>query len=304
MSEELGPSRGGARAFTALLPPPVAASSQSAASSSATPKPTPKRLPGGGSNLVTGDKPGDPFACLIVLAIDGLLTKKLYRAPETMPPAVDAALSTCVSIVKSSSRCVVVLSGGSVMPQLCMQAFVERMPGGLDSFGRGRLIEVLVKETAAEYGNLWESALLVKMVAKRQAALIRFGSVLVVTARAMAAVTRRVYQKCFEDWRVFESGGLGRGGRDLPLGVRVEAIDVDPIDEAAFVAKAASSAWFDNGKLLYAHHPSFPKSVVMRHPDWAENDKDDAHVEDAVSLTAAGTSNKKARHCRKQPGLL
>ena len=293
MSEELGPSRGEARAFTAaLLPPPAAASSQSAESSSATPKPNPKRLPGGGSNLATGDKPGDPFACLIVLAIDGLLAKKLYRAPETMPPAVDAALSACVSIVKSSSRCVVVISGGSVMPQSCMRAFVERMPGGLDSFGRGRQIEVLVKETAAEYGNLWESALLVKMVAKRQAALIRFGSVLVVTACAMAAVTRRVYHKCFEDWRVLESGGLGRGGRKLPLGVRVEAIDVDPIDEASFVAKAASSndAWFDNGKLTYAHHPSFPKSVVMRHPDVADNDEDDA------SPTAAGTSNKKARH--------
>ena len=42
-----------------------------------------------------------------------------------------------------------------------MQEVVRRMPNGLDSFGPGRHVEALLKERSAEYGNVWESALLV-----------------------------------------------------------------------------------------------------------------------------------------------
>ena len=62
------------------------------------------------------------------------------------------------------------------------------------------------------------------MVAKRQAALVRFGSVIVITGSGHAAATKRVYRKVFEDWRTLQDGGLGRGGRDLALDVRIQAI--------------------------------------------------------------------------------
>ena len=217
-------------------------------------------VPGGGSKLSSSDQPGDPYATLIVLPIDGLMGSKVYSAPRPLPQAVEDALTAAVRIAGESARCVVVVSGGAIMPQACMQALVQRMPGGLDSFGRGRKIEALVKESSADFGDLWEGALLVKGVAKRQAALVRFGAIAVVTGTAMAPATERVYRKCFDDWRVLESGGLGRGGRDLPVPIRVTPIDV--LRNEGLSALQARAAGFDDASFARAMH------TYSRHPSW------------------------------------
>lgn len=257
MSEELGREN-----RRVPIEPPLGGTSSSLLTASPAVAKRQVSVPGGGSKLSSSDQPGDPYATLIVLSIDGLVAKKTYTAPRTLPSAVDEALTAAVRLVDERGRCVVVVSGGSAMPQACMQALVQRMPGGLDSFGRGRKIESLVKEASAEYGNLWESALLVKMVAKRQAALVRFGAIVVLSASALAPATSRVYSKCFEDWRVLEGGGRGRGGRDLPIEVAVEAVEVAEADRTALEARAAlmdGDAWFDRSEATYCHHPSWPQ---------------------------------------------
>lgn len=114
-------------------------------------------------------------------------------------------------------RCVIICTGGQHLSQALMEAIVSKVPGGLDSFGPGRKVEALFKERAAPYGALFESALLVKALAKRQRSNVRFGSVRIITADCFAEATLRVYKQCFSDWRVLISGGKGRGGRDDPL---------------------------------------------------------------------------------------
>ena len=221
-------------------------------------------LPGGGANRSTSDQPGDPYATLIVLCIDGLTATKAYSAPHELPAAVEAGIDATVTTIHESTRCVVAVNGGQAIPQKCMQALVHRMPGGLDSFGRGRQIEALVKEPSAEFGNLWEGALLVKMVAKRQAALVRFGSIVIVTGSSVAETALRVYRKCFEDWRRLENGGKGRGGRDVPLDVRVQPVDVQAAEDSdvhkALLERAAgwTDSWYEHGLETYRNHPSWP----------------------------------------------
>ena len=52
-------------------------------------------------------------------------------------------------------------------------------------------VEALLKESSAEFGNLWETALHAKALAKRQRSLTRFGEVVVITSPQMAEVTVR-----------------------------------------------------------------------------------------------------------------
>ena len=61
-----------------------------------------------------------------------------------------------------------------------------------------------------------------KALAKRQASTTRFGSVVILTHSCVAAMTRRVYEHVFADWRVLVGGGLANGGRDDRLEVRCE----------------------------------------------------------------------------------
>ena len=222
----------------------------------------PTGVPGGGLHVSKRDMPGDPYATLCIIATDWLLAKKVYSAPRPVPSAIDAALAAALKEVEACGRCVLVVSGGSVMPQACMQDVVKRMPGGLDSFGRGRPVEVMVKEPSAEWGNMWESALLIKMVAKRQASLVRFGSVVVVTAASVTAPTQRVFEKAFEDWRKLEGGGQAAGGRDLPIDVRTVPITVD---EESLTERAAAldERWFKHGLETYEKHPSWPAHSVL-----------------------------------------
>ena len=111
----------------------------------------------------------------------------------------------------------------------------------------------------------WESALLVKALAKRQRANIRFGSVRVITADAFAAPTARVYNRIFTDWRVLFNGGKCRGGRDDALDIQVVSIDSS---DAALRRRASEldDAWFERGLSENASHPSWPVGSVADEP--------------------------------------
>ena len=201
-------------------------------------------LPGGGTKRSMPDQPGDACATLIVLLVDDFISKKAYKAQRPVPAGILAGLETALNVLSERERSVVIFSGGAVWPPLLMQELVLRMPGGLDSFGRGRKIESMVKQTAGQFGNLWDSALLVKMVAKRQASLVRFGSIVVVTTSCCAAPAARVFRKCFEDWHRPRSTGGGQ------IDVHVESVALEAIDsdaESAAISKRASTlddAWF------------------------------------------------------------
>lgn len=228
-----------------------------------------KFVPGGGSALASGDKPGDPFATLVVLAADGLLgaPPKGGLTASTMPPLLDTALETALTLVDGAPRCVFVVTGGTVTAPLMTQV-VLRMPGGLDAFGAGKRIEALLKERSAPWGSLFESALLVKALAKRQCATVRFGRVVVLTHAALSAATVRVYSHVFSDWRVLVDGGHANGGRDDALHVRAEPIDSDPPgaheDLGLLLQRAAEldDAWFAAGLDKFKPHPWWPAEVV------------------------------------------
>ena len=269
MSEELG-------GLFIRHEPPASAPAATAPTTSKpadSPATTPvvRPIPGGGSRLAAGDKPGDPFATLVVLAADGLLgeqpfsmLKRLPTGAIDLPVSVCEGLTRCLGLLDSGRRSVLICAGGQTLTHGLMQEAVRRMPSGLDSFGPGRHVEALLKERSAEYGNVWESALLVKALAKRQCSIVRFGSVRVVTAAAMAAYTDRVYARVFADWRVLVGGGACNGGRDEPLDVQVVPVDLAAADAAlASRAEASGDASFAKGVEDYSSHPWWPKAVVL-----------------------------------------
>jgi hypothetical protein len=152
-----------------------------------------RSVPGGGTNLAPGDRPGDPFATIVVIAADGLVGEEPGALPplpgggSALPASVIAGIDAGLRFLDTCTRCVVICAGGSVLTGAMMQEVVRRVPGGIDDFGPGRRVEGLHKERSAEYGNLWESALLVKQLVKRQQRLLRFGGVRVVTAGCIAS---------------------------------------------------------------------------------------------------------------------
>lgn len=80
-----------------------------------------------------------------------------------LPLLVDKGVEAAVSFLGAGTRCVLVCTAGHHLTQAIMEEVVTRVPGGLDSFGPGRLVEACLKERSAPYGNLWESVLLVKV---------------------------------------------------------------------------------------------------------------------------------------------
>eukprot|EP00966_Prymnesium_polylepis_P184757 4282036-Prymnesium_polylepis.1 len=214
-------------------PPPIEASASGSLNAGISPTasrthaPLPSRdnsrlnIAGGGTNLPPGDKPGDPYAILLVIQGDCLLGDQPWSrlSQSSLPPLVRKALAAGLAMIEGQ-RCVVITTGGPLLTQALMEAVVSGVPGGLDSFGPGRAVEALFKEHSAPYGALFESALLVKALAKRQRANVRFGSVRVFTADCFEAPALRVYRHCFSDWRVLVEGGAGRGGRDDPLDIQ------------------------------------------------------------------------------------
>ena len=182
-------------------------------------------------------------------------------------------METALELVGAAPRSVVVVAGGAITATLMTQ-MVLRLPGGLSSFGPGKRIEALLKERAAPWGSLFESALLIKALAKRQCSTVRFGSVVVLAHAALAGATQRVYRHVFSDWRVLVDGGLGRGGRDEALDVRVEVlgdgaapdnVDAAEAQDAAHLrerAAALDDAWWRHGVETHAPHPWWPKPAA------------------------------------------
>ena len=236
-----------------------------------------KFVPGGGSALASGDQPGDPFATLIVLPADHVVGTK--PSAGKLPTELHQALASAIGLIETASRSVVIVAGGETSTALMTQ-MVLRMPGGLDSFGPGRRVHALLKERSAPWGELWESALLTKALAKRQASTVRFGSVVVLTAPCLTAQTLRVYRHVFSDWRVLVDGGRGRGGRDAPLDVRVVTVEAPPSggsggDEGGkderLLARAAAldETWFRDGLEKWQVHPWWPKEQVTNQEEEA-----------------------------------
>mmetsp|Transcript_6902 Transcript_6902/g.22163 ORF Transcript_6902/g.22163 Transcript_6902/m.22163 type:complete len:307 (-) Transcript_6902:225-1145(-) len=242
-------------------------------------------VPGGGTQLPTGDQPGDPWATLVVVLADGLMGERpppraassqpcIPAGRERLPPPVAAGIASAVELSGAVARSLVVCGGGGgasggLIAAAMMSEVARVTPGGIDAFGPGRRIEALLKETSAEFGNLWEAALYSKALAKRQRARVRFGEVAVITSPQLAPHTVRVFEYVFTDWRVLVSGGQCRGGRDLPLPVRAIPVDVsaDAANEAALVARAerlaesdAEEDWWARGLRRYRLHPAWPAS--------------------------------------------
>ncbi|KAL3934046.1 MAG: hypothetical protein SGPRY_000002 [Prymnesium sp.] len=217
-----------------------------------------RNIAGGGTYLPPGDKPGDPLATLLVIAGDCLLGRQPCSPLRALPPLVEQGLSVGLKMLEGH-RCVVICTGGHHLSQSLMEAFVSRVQGGLDSFGPGRSVEALFKERAAPYGSLFESALLVKALAKRQRSNVRFGSVRIITADYFADQILRVYKCCFSDWRVLINDGRGRGGRDQTLDI--QAIRVIPdVEDQDLTQRAAllDQAWFARALQESSAHPSWP----------------------------------------------
>lgn len=257
-----------------------------------------KFVPGGGSALAKGDLPGDPFATLVVLAADAILGSAPSNSKIT--PELDHALKAALKLIEGADRSVAIVAGGNISSTL-MTEVVLRMPGGLDSFGPGRRVQALLKERSAPWGSPFESALLTKALAKRQASTVRFGSVVVLCTSCLAEPLLRVYKHCFSDWRVLVDGGRCRGGRDDPLDVSVHVVDaggassLETSSSAAVAdgetlrarAAAFDDAWFENGLSKYAVHPWWPR---------ASADEQEGQQEGQASAEeeAEGASSKKA----------
>lgn len=235
-----------------------------------------KNIPGGGSGLATGDKPGDPFARLIVIAGDGLVGKRPLSALGELPPLASAGLDAGLAIVAGGcTRCVVMLTGGPHLGHALMTEVVRRMPDGIDAFGPGRRVEHLVKEQKSQFGSLWESALLCKSLAKRQCQTVRFGSVRIVTSECLSAATQRAYVHAFSDWRVLVAGGAANGGADERLDVAAVPVAETGEPDVALAERAAGLAptWFEDGKRTYAQHPSWPLAPSAPSPEAARPPK-------------------------------
>mmetsp|Transcript_7516 Transcript_7516/g.23336 ORF Transcript_7516/g.23336 Transcript_7516/m.23336 type:complete len:224 (-) Transcript_7516:1019-1690(-) len=156
-----------------------------------------KSIPGGGRFLPKGDQPGQPFATLVVVVADGLVEHAPPRwarggAADALPPQLAKGVDAAVKLTGEVQRSVVICAAGAnATAAQMMTQVVARMPGGIDAFGPGRRVEALLKESSAEFGNLWETALHAKALAKRQRSLTRFGEVVVITSPQMAEVTVR-----------------------------------------------------------------------------------------------------------------
>ena len=95
----------------------IAAPSAATAPSSSTKR---KFVPGGGSALAKGDKPGDPFATLVVLPADNIVGAKL-SASSKFPSRLDDALTTTLGLVENASRSVAIVAGGDVSTAMMSQ---------------------------------------------------------------------------------------------------------------------------------------------------------------------------------------
>ena len=264
-----------------------------------------KFVPGGGSTLAQGDLPGDKFATLVVLPADAIVGD---APPSTskLSPEIDIALKEAIKLIEGAERSVAIVAGGNLSSTL-MTEVVLRMPGGLDSFGPGRRVQALLKERSAPWGNPFESALLTKALAKRQASTVRFGSVVVLCASCVAEPLLQIYKHCFSDWRVLVNGGACRGGRDDPLDVRVHVINGGSasssssgdtlVEDEKLRARALAfdNQWYERGLKKYAVHPWWPRPTADEQKE-GQMAAPSGGAEQEEKEGARSNSKKAARH--------
>ena len=210
------------------------------------------KIPGGGGFLPEADpRPGH----LIVVCGDWLAAST-GRVGDPPPPLVKRALTEAVAALEG--RCVVVCCGGTALSHSMVQHLIFSTPGGVDACGPGRKIELVLKEPSAEWGNIWLSALQCKNLTMRQSSLIKFERLTIVTADALADVTRRVYEHVLSDWQEAPAAGcpgLTLTSRTVPASEEVAA-------RAASIE--ADAEWFERNAAAYAQHVSMPKPKQQR----------------------------------------
>ena len=206
----------------------------------------PRSIPGGGSFLPKRES--SDLAELIIIHGDLLVAAAPSRTEKVLPPLVKEAVAAALARIESHpKKRVICCTGGAALTHLMAEECVRTV--GLDSFGPGRKVDILLKERSGEFGNVWESCLLVKALAKRQCKLIHFEQVVSVAAAPFAPAVRRVLAFVLADWKP---------------AVEITAVTVDA-DEALAARAAATGAyddaWFDARSTEYSAHPSYPATA-------------------------------------------
>ena len=206
----------------------------------------PRSIPGGGSFLPKRES--SDLAELIIIHGDLLVAAAPSRTEKVLPPLVKEAVAAALARIESHpKKRVICCTGGAALTHLMAEECVRTV--GLDSFGPGRKVDILLKERSGEFGNVWESCLLVKALAKRQCKLIHFEQVVSVAAAPFAPAVRRVLAFVLADWKP---------------AVEITAVTVDA--DEALAARAATigaydDAWFDARSTEYSAHPSYPATA-------------------------------------------
>lgn len=242
------------------------------------------KIPGGGGFLPTADpRPGH----LIVVCGDWLAAST-GRLGDPPPPLVKRALTEAVAALEG--RCVVVCCGGTALSHAMVQHLVLSTPGGVDACGPGRTIELVLKEPSAEWGNVWLSALQCKNLTMRQSSLIKFARLTVVTADALADVTRKVYEHVLSDWH--EAPAAGCPG--LTLTARTVPASEEVAARAAEIE--ADAGWFERNAAEYAQHVSMPKPK----PTTPKQQRAAAAVEGGAEAGAGGNGGGELKRDRDE----
>ena len=205
----------------------------------------PRSIPGGGSFLPKRES--SDLAELIIIHGDLLVAAAPSRTEKVLPPLVKEAVAAALARIESHpKKRVICCTGGAALTHLMAEECVRTV--GLDSFGPGRKVDILLKERSGEFGNVWESCLLVKALAKRQCKLIHFEQVVSVAAAPFAPAVRRVLAFVLADWKP---------------AVEITAVTVDADEALAARAAAAvcDDAWFDARSAEYSAHPSYPATA-------------------------------------------
>ena len=205
----------------------------------------PRSIPGGGSFLPKRES--SDLAELIIIHGDLLVAAAPSRTEKVLPPLVKEAVAAALARIESHpKKRVICCTGGAALTHLMAEECVRSV--GLDSFGPGRKVDILLKERSGEFGNVWESCLLVKALAKRQCKLIHFEQVVSVAAAPFAPAVRRVLAFVLADWKP---------------AVEITAVTVGA--DEALAARAAAGrcddAWFDARSAEYSAHPSYPATA-------------------------------------------
>ena len=205
----------------------------------------PRSIPGGGSFLPKRES--SDLAELIIIHGDLLVAAAPSRTEKVLPPLVKEAVAAALARIESHpKKRVICCTGGAALTHLMAEECVRTV--GLDSFGPGRKVDILLKERSGEFGNVWESCLLVKALAKRQCKLIHFEQVVSVAAAPFAPAVRRVLAFVLADWKPAVEITAVTVGADEALAARAAA---DRYDDA----------WFDARSAEYSAHPSYPATA-------------------------------------------